>query len=245
MERTFINDLNDEWRLIVQARSSQRRMRGWAEELYAGFRDLGQFMQELSQSESADHRDDLLRPLVRRASHDELAARVALQAMLPSVQAMAATFRHRDTPKEVAVSVVAAMSETIATYPLDRRPTRIAANLTFDTKSRLLREGLSSERREQVFGVMESLEELGWKSAAASKPTSDPATEVVNIVSGAVRSGRLDRGEGKLLIEHRVLDVPLDQMPELAGLRPDTQRRYRLRAEKKLQAAAQVRGLEV
>ena len=73
------------------------------------------------------------------AAGDVLAGRVALQALLPKVVRMAAV----DPAAEVDDYLTALWCE-IATYPLGRRPTSVAANLALDTLKAVHRERRSS-----------------------------------------------------------------------------------------------------
>jgi len=70
----------------------------------------------------------LARLLASAAEGDRLAARVVLQALLPKVVRMASV----DPGAEVD-DYVAAMWCSVATYPVARRPTSVAANLALDT----------------------------------------------------------------------------------------------------------------
>ncbi|MFV0406570.1 MAG: RNA polymerase sigma factor [Propioniciclava sp.] len=70
----------------------------------------------------------MLALLRRQRAGDTLAGRTVLQAMLPKAVRLAI----RD-PEASLSDVIALMWERISTYPLERRPQRIAANLALDT----------------------------------------------------------------------------------------------------------------
>lgn len=75
------------------------------------------------------HPDEVLRALVTASlGGDSSAGRVVIQAMLPKMILMA----KRDAEHDLG-AYLAALWERVQTYPLGRRPNRIAANLALDT----------------------------------------------------------------------------------------------------------------
>jgi hypothetical protein len=80
--------------------------------------------------------DQVLAQLVRRAASDQLAARIVLQRVFPPMIAVA---RRRGKFREIGfdealASVLSHGWEVIRTYPIQRRPTKIAANIVRDTE---------------------------------------------------------------------------------------------------------------
>ena len=71
---------------------------------------------------------------------DHLAGRTLLQLMLGKAIRLAATHTGRDTQHNLETLAITALWQTITTYPLDRRPTKIAANITMDTLNTITRE---------------------------------------------------------------------------------------------------------
>jgi len=59
--------------------------------------------------------------------------------LLPGAKALARRLGWLGDPHERAAAVTATLYEQIRTYPIGRRPARIAANLLADTHQRLLR----------------------------------------------------------------------------------------------------------
>lgn len=83
---------------------------------------------------NADHHDAYLSALVRIASHDQLAARIVLQRILPGLVSIAVR-RAPITPNGLAGAfdlVTSAAWLVIRQFPIDRRPRRVAANLLMD-----------------------------------------------------------------------------------------------------------------
>lgn len=83
--------------------------------------------------------DQVLVFLIGRAQQgDAVAAETVLQTMLPKLLCMARTGLASFQPDALA-DLHAAMWERIQTYPLDRRPRRVAANLALDARRAAMR----------------------------------------------------------------------------------------------------------
>lgn len=86
------------------------------------------------QAGNHDHHDEYLSALTRIASHDDLAARIILQRILPGLVTIAVR-RAPITPGGLAGAfdlVVSAAWLVIRQFPIDRRSRRVAANLLMD-----------------------------------------------------------------------------------------------------------------
>lgn len=108
-----------------------------------------------------EHLPGLLRAL---RDGDELAGRVAFQAMMPAV---GAAIRRGHAPEDA----IGVLWELLATYPLERRPRAIAVNLTLDLRKRLAYERAAPGR-----------ERAAWAGTAvvASRPVcSEPSAAAV------------------------------------------------------------------
>ncbi len=81
-----------------------------------------------------DVADAHLATLVALAGHDDLAARVVLQRIVPGLVRAARRRRHQGGMRQAFDDVVANAWVVIRTYPLQRRPRRIAANLCRDAE---------------------------------------------------------------------------------------------------------------
>lgn len=88
-----------------------------------------------------DAADDVLGQLVCIAAHDDLAARVVLQRLLPGLLAIAQR-RGRAAPggsEPALAELVGVAWELIRSYPVHRRPRHLAANLLRDTEYQAFR----------------------------------------------------------------------------------------------------------
>ena len=121
---TLVEALDQEWRELVG--SQRTAVRRWADhyEVLTPCRTLDDVL-SLAKLKS----DTVLIALLTEVSrdHDQLAARVVLQTLVGRMVRMA----QRD-PRGSIEDYVAALWCVINSYPLSRRPTRIAANLSLD-----------------------------------------------------------------------------------------------------------------
>lgn len=128
----IVADLNREWESL---RAEWSEPSGWAER-HSGLRscsDLAEVLAEVGRDP-----DGVLGALLREsAAGSTLASRTVLQAMLGKVVLLA-----RADPTTGIHPYLVAMWECIRTYPIERRPTHIPANLALDAR-KLARRDLS------------------------------------------------------------------------------------------------------
>ncbi len=135
--------LHAEWMDIAYSTVSRTSLAGWSETSPAlnQFNDLDDLVRYANRRDHALESDRVLVPLSRRAGTDDLAARTLLQAMLPGIQSVARAYRSvivaaMDDPSSLVIGVA---YERIRTYPFERRPQRVAANVLLDTRQTLKR----------------------------------------------------------------------------------------------------------
>jgi hypothetical protein len=134
--------------------------------------------------------DAYLAALVRRAQHDDLAGRIVLQRILPPLIAIAAR-RGRITQggfTEAFTLTIAQAWILIRTYPIERRPAKIASNLVRDAEYHAF---VREARMKRVDECALSEEML----AAAPAPSIEitPETELRNFIDDAQRHGLCPR----------------------------------------------------
>ncbi len=137
--------LDCEWERIADSLTGRRAVRGWGADasLLDEVRTLRQVVERVNERGHADRSDAILMVLLRHAPTDDLAARTVLQAMMPAVKNLTSKFSTCGawSAEETAAVVAAAMWERIRTYPVERRPMKVAANLALDTRQRVWRSG--------------------------------------------------------------------------------------------------------
>lgn len=127
--------------------------------------------------------------LVRVADGSALAARVLVQAMLPSAVMTARTLRGYGLDWDEAAQIaVASLYEVVLTYPLSRRPQRVAANVSMDTLRVARREAVA----EAVLTEAERLEEALAEEMAASDPGVIAQLDLAELLEEAAAAGLAD-----------------------------------------------------
>lgn len=119
----IVDALNVEWHQLSAGQSLP--VRRWAAR-HPALRSCAS-LGDVLQATGGDPDAAMSALLAERSAGDQLAGRVVLQAMLGKVVKMAGT-----DPYATADDYVAAMWCQICTYPLSRRPAKIAANLALD-----------------------------------------------------------------------------------------------------------------
>jgi DNA-directed RNA polymerase specialized sigma24 family protein len=233
--RQFLDQLDDEWMALSQSRTARRALMAWAADpALEGFPDLDAMVGMIQRRGRPADSDRILLALLRRARSDNLAARTVLEALMPGLKALMATYQLSGTPEDVATAVIEAAFERIRRYPCDRRPARVAANLLNDTRQILWRDGC---RERSLRIASEPLTDRMHERLADRHDETSSTDELVDLVCHAVRDARLPPEGARLILLTRVLDVPVQELAGETGGKPQTIRKRRRKAEALLTAA--------
>ncbi len=127
----LLSRLQLDWDRLVRSPDALRRARRW-ELPIAPFASLDELLRLAglgADRSGGRHDDELLGALVSIAGHDELAARVVFQRLLPGVASIVRR-RHSFTSRlDATDELLAAMWTVIRTYPIEQRPRYVAAGL--------------------------------------------------------------------------------------------------------------------
>ena len=147
-----VANLDRDWRRLARGVLPER-LRAWAREeaALAAFVEPPRLIAFLRSDAPAASKDGLLRPLVRLARDEPLAARVVLEALAPGLTRLAerVIFDERDRDELWALILGHAWRQ-IRSYPLERRPAKIAANLILETRRAALAEFTRDRRRREL-----------------------------------------------------------------------------------------------
>jgi DNA-directed RNA polymerase specialized sigma24 family protein len=226
--RDLIERLEGEWPALA-AGPVRARLRVWAgqEPVLAGFSTPQQLLRQLDSLRGRHQaRDEILTALVRQARTDPLAARVVLQTLLPGLKKLAGRLLLEASEREeVWSSLLAHCWELIRCYPLERRPTRIAANTLLDTLQKTSRE-LKRQRRYR--------DRFGGEFPAESVTFSPDDRDVERLLRRAVAAGAISNEEAELVLRTRIDRTDLRALAEQVGVPYNTLVVRRLRAERRL-----------
>lgn len=178
--------------------------------------------------------DQVLASIVRRAATDPLAARIVLQRVLPPVVAIA---RRRGKLRSVGFDAALGLAlshawEVIRTYPIGRRPAKIAANIVRDIeyfafvrehRRRPVNERLDDNRThaEMLYATDLSGNVVG---RAGSTAATAPEYELAELIGEARRSNVSERSL-RILLE--LSTTSIDEFARCHGITPRTARTWR------------------
>lgn len=228
--RTNVIDVLDaEWEELVGSPRLAAALGDWAEDEPAlRFESPAALVEQTERRDRPADTDAVLAALARRAGTDDLAARFLLQLVLPGCKRLLRLYGRRD-PEEWAALIVSTMWDRIRHYPVGRRPERVAANLLLDVRQRVIR----AVRRHRPTAPLHGLAE---HDLPAVDPGPGAAAEVVGAVGAAVRRGRVDLDDARLVVLTRLGEVTVAEVAEHARTSEQTVRKRRRRTEARLRA---------
>lgn len=218
--------LEQEWERLAGG-VLRERFAGWRERQPAlrPFADPEQLLRFLRGPAASGCKDDVMRGLLALAREEPDAARVVLQALLPGLKRLAArVLRGADEREQLWELLLAFAWERIRSYPLERRPRRIAANLLLDTLRQTLRE-LRRERRRYAGAA--------FAPPAASTGTGG-APDVEVVLARAVSAGAISALEARLILAVRLERCSLAEAAARERLAYNVARVRLQRAERRL-----------
>lgn len=174
-------------------------------------------------------KDEALAALLRRGRVEPLASRLLLEALLPGLKALARRLLFDPAEREdLWALLLAAAWERISTYPLARRPRKVAANILLDTLADTLAL-LRAERRRQGAELP--------RPFAGGVPAPEAVEDDVEALLGeALGQGALRADEVELVLATRFDGQPLHALADEAGVAYNTMKVRRQRAERRLLA---------
>jgi DNA-directed RNA polymerase specialized sigma24 family protein len=237
MDKVPLASLEAEWRGLVQGELGTR-LRAWQADDAAlrPFADLDALIAFLHRRGQPEGKDAVLLALLLRAPREQLAGRVVLQAMLPGLKSLSSRLaRSVVSFEELWQILFVCLWERIVTYPVDRRPNRVAANLLRDTLKRTL-----AELRREANALAQlpelSLDDLDDLLGAAASPAADADGhgEPEALLRRAIAAGAVTSEEAELILATEIDGVPMAAVAERLGLSYNAVKIRRQRAEQRL-----------
>lgn len=229
--------LDNEWLHLVGSPATTEALASWGrlEPALAGWSDLDSLRAAVHNRADLEQGDRILAALVRLAAvtghGDVLAARVMLQLLVPGAirlgQGLAAMVGDQLASE---AAVFAELTILIRTYPWQRRPRRIAANLLLDCRQRLTR---THHRTRPEISAGLSLHD----PTATTGADGDGRLALHDLLWWARRRGILSRFEAQLLVASHVADIPMSQLVSRFGRSRSTLFTIRASAEERLRRA--------
>jgi hypothetical protein len=228
--------LDAEWRHLATSPAAAAALTRWSrlEPAIGGWADLDSLRAAVHDRADLARGDEILAALVRLAAvtghGDVLAARVVLQLLVPGAIRLGQSLAPMiGDPATSEAAVFAELTILIRTYPWQRRPRRIAANLLLDCRQRLIRHH-HRVRPEISAG-------LSLHDTFPEVADSDERLALHDLLWWARRRGILSRFEAQLLVASHVADIPMNQLAVRFGRSRSTLFTIRASAEERLRRA--------
>jgi DNA-directed RNA polymerase specialized sigma24 family protein len=226
MTRTLFEQLAREWSDLGVSAPAAAALKTWSQHdpALAGFQDLADVVGFVHRSGVGSRGDAVCACLAARAPSDPFAARTLLHVVFYGLMRITSDLCTAASSEEDAAStVIVEAYQRIRTYPLERRPRSIAANILLDT-----RQGVSRSlcRRRVPELLTADIGRLAHESAGPSA-----TDELVDLIDEAVRTRKLRVDDARLIVLSRVADVSTADLAAIRACTPQSLRRHRQRAE--------------
>lgn len=228
MDPVPIGRLERDWQRELTTRGLAARFAHWRtlEPALRPFASPAAVLGFLRRSAPGERQDRVLCALLSCAADEPAAARLLLQALLPGLKRLSARLLvdTRDQ-EELWSALLAAAWQRIRSYPVGRRPRRVAANLLLDT----LHDTVAAHHAR----VREHAE-LTLTARQLPLASREIDRDVEAVMARAVRAGAVTAEEAELILRTRIDGVSLTAFAGSEGVSYDALRVRRRRAERRL-----------
>ncbi len=228
---TLIGRIEDDWRHLVASRRFGNRLRQWAaEDPRLAFPDGDALLAATQRTEATDwhHRDRVLTALLERVETDPLAARAALQVVLPGIKHLIAGVRGWDLEERTSRVVTEALDvlDRCARTDAGTAPHfRVFTN----TRRRVLR--AAQQERTDPVSPMAHLPQL----VDSSHDEDVRVRELDELVEWIATRGGVGERAAREVVLTRTGEVDVDELARILGVSAHTLRKRRSRTEQRLQ----------
>ena len=233
---TVFDDLEAEWERLLASRQLDRALTRWHNtngDAFAEFATPTDLL-ELLEDRTADpeRQSAVLLALLRLAPTDQLAARLVLHRFTPPLKTIAG-WRQPHRQADWAAQVITAGWEVIVTYPVERRPGRVAANIIWEVRKRMYR-ALSQHRRWQAELSDTDIDERPPTVQVADVGTGVAEVEALEMLRWAAECACVSAKEAQLIVLTRVAGFSLDEVAATARVPSSRLRQRRWRTEHRM-----------
>lgn len=225
----LFQQLDKDWQRVVAGGDGRRACLRWSrnDPALAHIQCPQELVDEIRTASDPARSDELLSAIVRLAPNDAMAARLVLQALIPGLRCIARRFSSLAESDEVEATVVAHAWARIRTYPHDRRPRRVAANVVLDTRKDSLR-------------ALRPTAPLAHPQANSDSEAlrMEVEDDLVVLVNEAQHRGFISEPEAQLIISTRVEGRSLTAVADTMSSTSSALGKRRARAERRLRLVA-------
>lgn len=197
-DASVAGQLNTEWARLCADPTATAAVVRWADSIEAltccaTLADLETVVIAATSSDA----DGILLGLLRlHHAGDQLAGRAVLQLMLGKAIRIAASRAGRDSRQNLEHLAVTALWTVIATYPVHRRPTKVAANLAMDT----LR-AVTGELNHDKVETPASPDTLAATGESRTPDDAPADLELLNLLAWAVDHRTITKADATLIVD--------------------------------------------
>ena len=237
MYRPAFDALDRSWATLVHSHEAAAALARWADEPLLRAPDLDALVDRIWTAAKPDA-DRAHAALAARAPTDPTAARVLLQALRPGLRSLGRRVAFGGSFDDVDGEILSLAWERIRTYPLERRPARIAANVLLDVRKQYVRGVVDAKRLH-----FEYLSEDLWPPAPSAEHEAIEAFEPSLRRAHAHLAAAVDRGtitpsSATVVWRTRVQQDDDAEVAADLGMNVRTMQRRRQRAERQLARAS-------
>ena len=238
MSRPAFDALDRSWATLVHGPEAATALAHWASEPVLAAADLESLVDRIWAATKHDA-DLALAALAARAPTDPTAARVLLQALRPGLRHLARRLASGgSSDDDVDQDLLALAWERIRTYPIDRRPASIAANVLLDVRKRFVRDILGPERLRLEF-VRADLWPTSQSAEQEALETYGPSLRRAHAhLVAAVERGTISRVSAAVVWRTRVQQDDDAEVAADLGVNVRAMQRRRQRAERQMARAS-------
>ena len=224
------DSLESDWKQASHSALFTARFRVWRvkEPELTRFADATALVRFMRRQGARAEKDAVLCALLRWARDEPIGARVVLEAIRPGLLNLSARIiRDAREREELRSTIHLSVWEGIRSYPLARRPRRVAANLLLDTMHRTLVE----LGRESAWLASRSF------ASGEGQPSAAPGAvdaDVDSLLETAVRAGAVSADEAEAILASRIDGIDLTELARRAGVSYNAMKVRRQRAERRL-----------
>lgn len=196
-DTSLVGQLNMEWAQLCTSSVAAVKVSAWALEkpALAGCVTLADIETRTVTSDRRGADTVLIALLELAAGGEQLAGRTVLQLMLGKAVRIAASHAGRADRDLLEQLAVTALWDVIATYPITRRPEKVAANLSMDTLHQVVAE-LAHDRHESAIDadtIALMTADMGESAAAVVD------LELFEVLAWGIDTGAISRDDAALL----------------------------------------------
>lgn len=231
-EETVFAHLDREWDHLIRGHRLRDVVARWreVETGLATFDDVHDLLTFLADRKAdPGHQSEVLLALLRLAPKDDVAARLVLQRFLPSFKTVAGW--EQPWPQvDWAAMVVSTAHEVIVTYPIERRPRRVAANIVWDVRKRMY--AVLTDHRHRMIELPLS----DPRPREDARPDTDVAERFENadLLRWAAQECDLPRDVARLMVLTRVGGYEVKEIAERCDVPSARLRQRRWRCERRM-----------